>query len=283
MVVLWGTTLPARAEPSLRLVSTVTWEWDAAWFGGFSGLELSQDGRLMTVLSDRGTLAEVTLLRENDVIVGLAPLSNTLLFGQDDRPLKPNSRDVEGLAMARDGTAYASFELEHRVARLNTQTGVTNDLPSHPDFGKLGKNTGLEALAIHPDGRLFTLSEAAADATGMVPLYAFDKDRWQITHRVPLPGPFRPVGADFDDQGRLYLLERTVTPLGFRTRIRRLDLNAAPIKAKVLLTSFPAAFDNLEGLSVWRDQSGATRLTLISDDNFFPLQTTQIVEFTVLE
>jgi hypothetical protein len=283
MVVLCGTTLPARAEPSLRLVSTVTWEWDAAWFGGFSGLELSQDGGLMTVLSDRGMLAQVTLLRGNDLLVGLAPLSNSLLFDQDNTPLRPDARDVEGLAIAQDGTAYASFELEHRVARLNPQTGVTQDLPSHPDFAKLGKNTGLEALAVHPDGRLFTLSEAAADASRTTPLYAFDKGRWQITHRVPLPGPFRPVGADFDDQGRLYLLERTVTPLGFRTRVRRLDLNAAPIKAEVLLTSFPAAFDNLEGLSVWRDQSGATRLTLISDDNFFQLQTTQIVEFTVLE
>jgi len=283
MVVLWGTTLPARTEPSLRLVSTVTWEWDAAWFGGFSGLELSQDGSFMTILSDRGTLAEVALIRDTDVLQALSPLSHSEMFDAQGSPLKSRFRDIEGLAIARDGSAYVSFELEHRVARLNTETGVTIDLPRHPDFARQAKNTGLEALAIHPDGRLFTISEAAADATGTTPLYVFDKDRWQITHRVPLPGPFRPVGADFDDQGRLYLLERAVTPLGFRNRIRRLDLNTASIRPEVLLTTFPARFDNLEALSVWQDKSGATRLTLISDDNFFPLQTTQIVEFAVSE
>lgn len=282
-MVLWGAALPAYAEPALRLVSTVTWEWDAAWFGGFSGLEISPNGRVMTVLSDRGKLVQVAMIRENGVLHGLAPLSDSLLFGQDGSPLNADSRDVEGLAVALDGTAFASFELEHRVARLDTQTGTTENLPSHPDFVDLAKNTGLEALAIHPDGRLFTLSEAAADVTGTTPLYAFENERWHISHRVPLTGPFRPVGADFDTQGRLYLLERTVTPLGFRTQIRRMDLNAKSIKAEVLLTTLPAAFDNLEGLSVWQDHTGATRLTLISDDNFFALQTTQIVEFALSE
>ena len=38
-------------------------------------------------------------------------------------------------------------------------------------------------------------------------------------------------------------------------------------------------FDNLEGLSVWRDATGALRATMISDDNFFFLQQTQIIEF----
>lgn len=282
-MVLWGAALPAYAEPALRLVSTVTWEWDAAWFGGFSGLEISPNGRVMTVLSDRGKLVQVAMIRENGVLHGLAPLSDSLLFGQDGSPLNADSRDVEGLAVALDGTAFASFELEHRVARLDTKTGTTENLPSHPDFVDLAKNTGLEALAIHPDGRLFTLSEAAVDVTGTTPLYAFENERWHISHRVPLTGPFRPVGADFDTQGRLYLLERTVTPLGFRTQIRRMDLNAKSIKAEVLLTTLPAAFDNLEGLSVWQDHTGATRLTLISDDNFFALQTTQIVEFALSE
>lgn len=42
-------------------------------------------------------------------------------------------------------------------------------------------------------------------------------------------------------------------------------------------------FDNLEGLAVWRDDTGAIRLTMVSDDNFNPLQTTQLVEFRVPE
>lgn len=237
----------------------------------------------MTVLSDRGNLVQADLIRENGDIQAITPKFHSALFDQNGRLLEPDFRDVEGLAIASDGTAYASFELEHRVVRLNTQTSTTYDLPGHPDFGQLAKNTGLEALAIHPDGRLFTLSEAAADASGTTPLYSLENGRWRIIHRVPVSRPFRPVGADFDDQGRLYLLERAVTPLGFRTQIRRLDLGSETIKAAVLLTTLPAAFDNLEGLSVWRDQTGGLRLTLVSDDNFFLLQTTQIVEFALSE
>ena len=282
-MVLWGAALPAWADPALRLVSTVTWEGEGSWFGGFSGLELSPDGQEMTVLSDRGTLVQVNLIRDNGIIQALDPQRYNSFFDQDGSALGSDFRDVEGLAMSQDGMAYVSFEHAHRIAKLNIQSGRTQDLPGHPDFAKLSENTGLEALAIHPDGRLFTLSEAAADESGTTPLYTYDKGRWQISHRVPLPGPFRPVGADFDDHGRLYLLERAVTPLGFRSRIRRLDLNASPLKAETLLTSFPAAFDNLEGISVWQDQTGATRLTLISDDNFFSLQTTQIVEFALTE
>ena len=46
-----------------------------------------------------------------------------------------------------------------------------------------------------------------------------------------------------------------------------------------LLETPMGMFDNLEGLSVWRDATGAVRATLISDDNFFVLQQTQIIEF----
>jgi hypothetical protein len=41
--------------------------------------------------------------------------------------------------------------------------------------------------------------------------------------------------------------------------------------------------DNMEGISVWRDGDGRTRVTLISDDNFFPLQQTMLVEYVLAE
>jgi hypothetical protein len=37
--------------------------------------------------------------------------------------------------------------------------------------------------------------------------------------------------------------------------------------------------DNMEGLSVHRDARGKTVLTLISDDNFNPLQRTVLLQF----
>jgi hypothetical protein len=39
--------------------------------------------------------------------------------------------------------------------------------------------------------------------------------------------------------------------------------------------------DNMEGLSVHRTADGALVLTLISDDNFSPLQRTILLQFTL--
>ena len=48
--------------------------------------------------------------------------------------------------------------------------------------------------------------------------------------------------------------------------------------AEFVFEAAPGTFDNLEGLSVWTDETGALRLTMISDDNYNRFQETQIVE-----
>jgi hypothetical protein len=147
----------------------------------------------------------------------------------------------------------------------------------------LGDNAGVEALAIGPDGTLFALPEKAPDAGKPFPLYAYQNGDWRIAARIPQRGPFVPVGADLDPSGRLWLLERAATPLGFRSRVRMFVLDPANAREYTLMTSFPARFDNLEGISVWQDAQGQLHVTMISDDNFFRIQRTQIVEFTVVE
>ena len=46
-----------------------------------------------------------------------------------------------------------------------------------------------------------------------------------------------------------------------------------------LLETRLGELDNMEGISVWRDADGRIRVTLISDDNFFPLQQTMFAEY----
>jgi hypothetical protein len=69
-------------------------------------------------------------------------------------------------------------------------------------------------------------------------------------------------------------------------RIRRFALSA--IKPGAVLqgsTVFEADWnyqiDNMEGLAVHRTPAGETVLTLISDDNFNPLQRTLLLQFTL--
>ena len=72
--------------------------------------------------------------------------------------------------------------------------------------------------------------------------------------------------------------------MGFKSRIRRFDLGSSGFTNEtVLLETAPGTYDNLEGISLWSDTGGRIRLTLVSDDNFFPFQKTQLVEFALIE
>ena len=93
------------------------------------------------------------------------------------------------------------------------------------------------------------------------------------------------MDADFGPDGKFYLLERDFGWLtGFATRIRRFTLGPNGFSDEVTLIETPfGELDNMEGISVWRDDAGRTRITLISDDNFFPLQRTMFVEYVLAE
>lgn len=267
----------------MRLTGNLIWAQDAPWFGGFSGAEVSQDGARITLLTDKGTLVYADMHRDNGQLQALNVTKVAPVRHSGGQAVRGHFADAEGIAVGPQGQTYLSFEHAQRVVEIDPETQITTRLPDHPDFYRMARNKQLEALAVHPDGTLFTLPERVPGQRKGFPLYAFHKGAWRVTHQIPRRGPFMMVGADFDDKGLLYLLERALSPLGFRSRIRRFDLSAPDLGETLLLTSGPGQFDNLEALSVWRDVSGNTRLTLVSDDNFRSIQRTQIVEYTLTE
>ena len=116
------------------------------------------------------------------------------------------------------------------------------------------------------------------------PVWRWRDGVWDQPFSVPRSGDWLAVGADIGPDGRLYLLERDFKGLlGFRSRVRRFDISDSGLSHEtVLLESRPLQYDNLEGISVWRDAQDI-RLTLISDDNFGMLQRTELVEYRVTE
>ena len=75
---------------------------------------------------------------------------------------------------------------------------------------------------------------------------------------------------------------------GVAMRIRSVPLAAIKPGALVdgpelIFADMGHQIDNMEGLSVHRDADGALVLTLISDDNFSPLQRTLLLQFTLVE
>ncbi|MEQ6249670.1 esterase-like activity of phytase family protein [Sulfitobacter sp. HNIBRBA3233] len=272
---------PALAEPALVGERVFDWHDRAAWFGGWSGIEVGDHGTTGVVVSDRGTLAHIKMQRSDGDLTGVEIDRAIPVTGAQGRALPKLQRDLEGIAIGADGRIELSFEHHHRVMRVDPQTGHLSD--RRPFFLDLARNVGMEALAIGPDDALYAVAETRPKGDAPLVVHALRGDIWTPAFEIPHRRPFVPVGADFDDRGRLWLLERAATPLGFRSRIRMFTLEGQAAREHILLTTGPGRFDNLEGLSVWRDTKGAIRLTMVSDDNFLWIQRSQIVEFEITQ
>jgi hypothetical protein len=245
--------------------------WRGAQVGGVSGIELSANTLDFVAINDRSVIYQGRLDRQDGRIVGVSAVAHALrdLQGQTMRA------DSEGLAVGRDGRIYVSFEGRDRVWQYDAPGSAARPTAPFPDVGRGSGNRGLEALAIAGDGTLVAVSEGT-DTTGQHPVWRLKSGRWQVVARIA-PTEFVPVGADFGPDGAFYLLERRFGYVGFQTRVRRIDLGTGA--AETLLVSRVGEHDNLEGLSVWTDETGALRLTMVADDNFNLLQQTEIVEY----
>ena len=252
-------------------------------FGGLSGIEISPDGGRIVVVSDRPYLFRADLVRRGETITEVRLTSQALPLTASGAAHDAVENDFEGLALAQDGRLWVSIELNHGVevfapgAIQSTSPGVAGPSP----FDDLPLNRGLEALALDGQGRPIAIAESASGDA--FPVWRLDAAGWTALPGIPRRGPYLPVGADTDDAGTLYLLERSyLPPFWFSSRIRRFAITEAGLEERdTLLRTAYGAQDNLEGLAVWTGPEGDTRLTLISDDNFLPFQRTEIVEFAV--
>jgi hypothetical protein len=275
-------TVVAHAQDA-ALRSSFTWTAPGlAQFGGFSGLVLLPGGDGFIAITDRGWLGEGRLLREGDRIVGVSETALRPLRGPDGAPLAQLDSDAEGLALATDGTLYVSFEHNHRVAALDPGATRLRALDRPRDFIGLQDNSGLEALAHDPQGRLVTLPERSGAWERPFPVYRYDGTAWQQPYTLRRDAKFLPVGADTGPDGRLYLLERQFTGLAFASRVRSFAFTDAGLDdERLVLETPPGRHDNLEAISVWRDDAGNIRLTMLSDDNFRFFQRTEFVEYAL--
>lgn len=272
---------PVRAGAAEFLQSFV-WSSPETTFGGFSGLELTDNGKGFVALSDRGTLWRGTIARDGaGQITALTTRGPVVLHDSAAKPVAGWAGDSEGLALAADGSVFVSFEGLARVAHYPADAGPARKLPRPKAFARFQANSALEALAIAPDGTLYTLPERSGQRDLPFEVWRFRGGAWSQPFTLPRDGDWLPVGADFGPDGRFYLLERDFWGiLGFLSRVRVFTIAGDRLSGgEVLLQTGAGRHDNLEGISVWRDGSGALRLTLISDDNFSLFQRSELVEY----
>ncbi|MFN3846281.1 MAG: esterase-like activity of phytase family protein [Paracoccaceae bacterium] len=290
----------ATPTPPPGFLGAIRWKMADPRFGGFSAIEVSSDGSRFIALNDKGAFVEGRLRRAQDgtiAAVEAGPIA--LLKANDNKPLAAEMNDSEGMAIAADGTVYVSFEGVARVLRYAKITGIAENLPTPVAFMSLPHNAALESLAIDATGALYTIPEELRESkrirflTGQpgnasgadFPVWRFANGKWTQPFKLPRDGVFLPVAADFGPDGRLYVLERAFHGIaGFSSRVRSFKLGKRELSDRRTHLQTPAGFhDNLEGLSAWRDSTGAIRLTLISDDNFMPFQHTEIVEYRLAD
>jgi len=275
--------LGGTAQPidQAEYLGTYVWTNKDANFGGFSGLELSADGRTFLTVTDKGYITEGTLQREGIRISGVTAAPLRELGDTDGGRLDRYEGDAEGLALRADGRIYVSFEAIHRVWTYSSVTSEAAWLPRHPDFEGMQNNSSLEALAIDGEGALYTLPERSGKLARPFPVYRYKNGAWSKPFAIPRTGEFLPVGADFGPDGRLYLLERHLNGIfGFLSRVRSFRIDGNQISDEQVILQTPTGrHDNLESIAVWQDGTGDIRLTMLSDDNFKIFQRTEFVEY----
>lgn len=248
--------------------------------GGLSAIDMSNDGATAVMLSDRGTLYSGVFSRDDSAaITGFIVTESRRLrhLGEDNHP------DSEGLVAVPGGAAFVSTEDPTRILlypKNRKDPAYFPDIPAGPD---LSNNRGFEALAQDADGALYTVFERPDTDDNTFSVYRLADGIWDIPREIKAVRSFSIVGADFAPDGRLFILERAFSPLGFRSQIRSLDIGDPLGEPVTHFTSTLGQFDNLEGISVWVDSAGDLRLTTVSDDNFTSILRNEVVEFVLKE
>jgi hypothetical protein len=280
-------TLPLEAKgpaAGRQPISEIVWaQAEDALFGGFSAIELDADGREFVALSDAGAVVRGRLTRDGTGrITGAEEKARTApLLNTKGGTLARDMNDTEGLAILPDGTMFVSTEGPARVLRYRRPGGPSTSLPIPAEFFGMQKNSALEALAVAPDGTLYTMPERSGAAGRPYPVFRFRNGVWDQPFELPRHGNLLPVAADIGPDGRLYVLERAFLGLsGFHTRLRSFAVAETRLgDERLLLDTETGRHGNLEGLSVWRDRRGHLVATMISDDNYKWFLATEIVEY----
>jgi hypothetical protein len=285
LAIALGFAAPAPRPQKAEEVGTFVWDVPRPRFGGLSAIDLAPDGLRFVAVSDsaaffsgrftRGPRGEVTAAKVGPPVL---PVSH------HGTPLEDWMDDAEGVALAPGGGFYVSYESHDRIARYGPGGREWIEEYWPPVFKTFTINKGIEALAIDARGRLLAIPEVPPQG-GDTPVYRIRGQEADLAFTLRRDRNWAPTGADFGPDGRLYLLERDFWPLlGFSSRVRRITLAGDRVMAdEVIWQSDPGHHDNLEGLAAWQDGTGAIRLTLVSDDNFLPIQTTELVDLRVTE
>ena len=242
-----------------------------------SDLKLTGDGGLVTV-SDTGDLIRARLrLDDRGRLAGLDAIQTRRLTLADGAPITDKADgDAEGLVLTPSGDLLVSFERRHRLWSY----GPLSDLALRPTPVRIpdvpfAENDGLEGVAVAPGGW-----RVAGESGGVWDCATARCEVVIPPPATPIPdSDYRITGMDRDPSGDSWFVVQRLyrPPLDARARVRRMAPNGdlGPILIELKL---PGTTDNFEGVAA-EQRNGMTRLYILSDDNFNPMQRTLLLAF----
>ncbi|MES1198816.1 MAG: esterase-like activity of phytase family protein [Pseudomonadota bacterium] len=263
-------------------------------FGGWSGLDVLEDGRVIAI-SDTGVwLSARLVLDDAGALVGLAePRMAAMRDEHGDVFPDKISADAEDVTQMPDGRFAVSFEQTQtiRIYDLNRDGpfGAAQPGPRLAETERLPPNEGLEALTTDGSGAFVVGAEHGERRGHMIWIAPFGG-------QTPVaPAAYLRMGmgyglAGFDrlPDGDYVALERFYAPvIGVRIRLERIaraSLATGTAAAReIAYLAPPLAIDNFEGVASVPKADGGVRLYLISDDNFSSRQRTLLYAFDLDE
>lgn len=255
-------------------------------FGGLSGLLLSPDGKDMTAVTDRGYRLTAKLHYDRSFLTNVSEAAIAPLLNPKGKALKgKKNQDAEALALQADGAVLVAFERNHRVLRYSGGDESPSLISLPPALFDGDKNDGIEALVTLNDGALLAIVEGPEE-TGDTAAYLRREGTWH-TLSYQRQGLYRPSGATRLPDGDLLVIERRFTLLGgpsirfVRIAVETIQPDARLQGAVMAVLQLPLTVDNIEGVDARLGAKGETLITVISDDNFNPLQRTLLLVFAL--
>lgn len=283
---------------SFEFMGGIEFESDNDLVGAMSGFRFLDDRSTFLAVADTGYWFKGVLERDHGGLPqGMTSFQIASILDQSGFESREKWKfDAEGLAIKND-QAFVSFERDARidgypldqVLTAPVEVNVPVQIPAY----EFRRNGGLEALAVSPvdsalEGAMVALSERSVDENG--DLFAAIVDGPQAgVFKVKRDPPFNITDADFLPDGDLLLLERRFNiASGVGMRIRRIlgaeIKKGAVLDGEVLLEAGAGyQIDNMEGMSITKDEKGHIFVTLVSDDNHSFLQRNLLLEFRLIE
>lgn len=252
-------------------------------FGGISGVAMEGPRKLLAI-TDRGDWLRMSLEIEEGRLIGVDDVQMAPMVTWNGGPLPDGAYDAEDLTRDPEtGQVYVSYESYNRIWRHDTPGGRPTQTLEHSDWSGLNVNSGVEGLALAPDGALWAIAEQ--EFAGKFLIWVKTEDGW-LVKTAPARGPYQPTGADFGPDGYLYVTERAFSYFqGFRFRLRRFkwgEGGAPTEEEEVLSLGAETGIDNIEAVTTWRED-GRDYLLIASDDNFFPLERNVLALFEIVK